>query len=173
MAWEFGSLIVHTHRQIPGTAHCCCSLRCMLENKELGDNLQCRSPQRWKVVSSNWVQWAVSSWQGFKWPSSSEGALDLSSMQMRLMKLFNLKTPWQLNVLSRVEDETIQYSELCMWSTKMWNWYAYVHIYGYTNQFLLLKYNENEKSKSFQNKKYLEVIFCSVQHGFSTLPCAH
>lgn len=73
-----------------------------LENKELGDNLQCQSPQRWKIVSSNWVQWAVSSWQGFKWPSSSEGALDLSSMQMRLMKLFNLKTRWQLNVLSRL-----------------------------------------------------------------------
>lgn len=67
---------------------------CTLENKELGDNLQCRSSQRWKIVSSNWVQWAVSSWQGFKWPSSSEGALDLSSMQMRLMKLFNLKTWW-------------------------------------------------------------------------------
>lgn len=43
----------------------------------------------------------------------------------------------------------------------------------YTNQFLLLKCNKNENSKSFQNKKYLEVTFCAVHHGFSTLPCAH
>lgn len=48
----------------------------------------------------------------------------------------------------------------------------HMYIYDYTNQFLLLKCNENEKSKSFQNKKYLEVIFCSEHHGFSTLPCA-
>lgn len=137
---------------------------CTLENKEIGDNLQCRSPQRWKTVSSNWVQWAVSSWQGFKWPSSSEGALDLSSMQMRLMKLFNLKTQWQLNVLSSTQN-CVRVQHKCGNGMQM-------YIYDYTNQFLLLKCNENENGKYFQNKKYLEVIFCAVHHGFSTLSCA-
>lgn len=120
---------------------------CAPENKELGDSLQCRSPQRWKIVSSNWVQWAVSSWQGFKWPFSSEGALDLSSMQMRLMKLFNLKTRWQLSVLSSSQN-CVRVQHKC--GTAM-----HMYIHDYTNQFLLLECNENEK----RNKKYLEVIF--------------
>lgn len=77
-------------RDCSGLLFCTCHTW-MLENKELGDNLQHRSPQRWKLVSGNGVQRADSSWQRLKWPSSSEGALDLSSVQMRAMKLFNPK----------------------------------------------------------------------------------